>query len=418
MAASRCQVLPGARASVVFVAMSCYMCASAVAAAQDHDDDARAAASTRPSGSIRGRKEQAACNISAPIDELCQSFCSNECAFFNATAGETGTPETVTVYRLTPSHITDMVNKDAGDPPGDLSFFLSRHDLRQECAQSTHAHGNGCFLAGDDVVVQWEVEVDGRWGSYQMCNPLHGWMNETADVGWSCSLECLTPPDCPGWPNPMSVARNQSGSMHGPACACARTIRAAGRVNRGYMAAHGHGYVPRPPPPPQCGNFSLDWGDCFNRSGIIATVPIDWNKGNHSDPDAQSEIQCCDACQAMGVDGSENRPKCRGWSRRHNSSTGVTVCELHAQIFHTKGGPSTGEQCMNAFHRSHNNNHTKPPNHHGNNNWGEVERILGGYWYALDKQSLGQRAALQFRTVLAADQSTDGVAQVQLPCSG
>jgi hypothetical protein len=117
---------------------------------------AAAAATTAATGtgwSLPAR-QQAACNVSAPIDELCESFCSNECAFFNATAGEKGTPETVTVYRVTPNHITDMVNKDAGDPNGDLSFFLSRHDLRQECAQDSHAHGNGCFLAGDNVIVQ------------------------------------------------------------------------------------------------------------------------------------------------------------------------------------------------------------------------------------------------------------------------
>eukprot|EP01043_Picozoa_sp_COSAG02_P069620 COSAG02_NODE_12003_length_1615_cov_1.432058_2_plen_350_part_01 len=331
-------------------------------------------------------------------------------------------PETVTVYRLTPSHITDMVNKDAGDPNGDLSFFLSRHDLREECAQNSHAHGNGCFLAGDNVIVQvssliltrpiiaignlmpnstdahlddvrnltllsvaqWEVEVDGRCGSYQMCNPLHGWMNETADAGWSCSLECLTPPDCAAWPNPNNGARNMTGSMHGPACVCPRTDRTAGRVNRGYMAAHGHGHVPPPPQSPQCRNFSLAWGNCFNESGIIATVPVNWSKGNHSDPSLQSETQCCDACQAMGVEGSGNKAVCRGWSRKHNLTTGVTVCELHKQIFHTKGPPS-GEQCMNGFHRSQakpNGNHTKPPDHHGKNSWYEVEKILGGNWYS------------------------------------
>ncbi len=213
-------------------------------------------------------------------------------------------------------------------------------------------------------------------------------MNETVDGGWSCSLECLTPPDCPVWPNPNNAARNQSGSMHGPACACPRTDRTAGRVNRGYMATHGHGHghVQRPPPPPQCRNFSLAWGNCLNQSGMIGTIPIDWSKGNSSDPSAQSETQCCDACQAMGVEGSdENKPICRGWSRKHNSTTGVTVCELHKQIIKTKGPPSpASEQCMNGYHRSQdkpNGNHTKPPKHHGTS-WYEVEKILGGYWYS------------------------------------
>ena len=72
------------------------------------------------------------------------------------------------VTRGTPAAITDMLNKDAGDPAGDLSFFLSRHNLRQMCAADPHAHGNGCFLAGQDVIVQYEVHVDGRWGP---CKP-------------------------------------------------------------------------------------------------------------------------------------------------------------------------------------------------------------------------------------------------------
>ena len=52
----------------------------------------------------------------------------------------------------------------AGDPRGDLSFFLSRHNLRAECALDPTAHGHGCFLAGQNVIVQYDVEVDGRCG--------------------------------------------------------------------------------------------------------------------------------------------------------------------------------------------------------------------------------------------------------------
>ena len=123
---------------------------------------------SQPQRSEQPLRQQPACNISADIDSLCASFCADECALYNATGGESGQPETVTVYRLTPAAITDMLNKDAGDPAGDLSFFLSRHNLRQMCAADPHAHGNGCFLAGQDVIVQYEVHVDGRWGP---CKP-------------------------------------------------------------------------------------------------------------------------------------------------------------------------------------------------------------------------------------------------------
>jgi hypothetical protein len=113
---------------------------------------------------VASTSNHTACNLTAPAEELCSKFCASECSFFNASLGETGEPQKVVVYRVTPRAITRMTNKDAGDPPGDLSFFLSRHDLRQECAQDPHAHGNGCFLAGDNVFVQYEILVDGRWG--------------------------------------------------------------------------------------------------------------------------------------------------------------------------------------------------------------------------------------------------------------
>eukprot|EP01050_Picozoa_sp_SAG11_P015790 SAG11_NODE_2087_length_3845_cov_5.794447_1_plen_430_part_00 len=183
--------------------------------------------------------QQKACNQSAPPAVFCDEFCNSKCSFFNASAGESGRPQTLTVYRLTPSHITDLPNKDSGDPNGDLSFFLSRHNLRAECAVNPHAHGNGCFLAGQDVFVKVELQVDGLFGPYLMCNPLHGWANETNAADWSCSTDCLSPPDCP-WPR--AEPQNGTRGVHGPTCSCPasdRTNRTVGRANRtSYYAAH------------------------------------------------------------------------------------------------------------------------------------------------------------------------------------
>ena len=220
-----------------------------------------------------------------------------------------------------------------------------------------------------------------------MCNPLHGFANETSDEGWSCSLDCLTPPACPGWPSMNTIAHNGSGGMHGPACACPRTNMTVGRVNRGFFASRKpeHRYQP---PPPQCRNFSLNYGACLNSSvGLLKTVPIDWSRGNKSlSPNAQAEVQCCDLCEAMGTAAS-GAPVCRGWSRRqtHDSSGGAhSVCELYSR---TKRSENKSVQCQNGIERYHpgaGGNHSKPghkkPPHGGGSNWFEVEKKLGGYW--------------------------------------
>ena len=198
-----------------------------------------------------------------------------------------------------------------------------------------------------------------------MCNPLHGWANETdSATGWSCSSQCLTPPDCPPYP-----PRNMTNPMHGPQCVCARANRTAGRVNRGYAAQHvpEHHEVPRPP---QCSNYSMYFGTCFNATGVVAEVKVDWSKHENA------EAQCCDAC------GSE--PECREWSLRHRN--GSAVCELHSKARHAKGYGQ--EECTNAVHRNpHPPKRPDGPSGGGSDkrhyqNWGSVERKLGGYWYS------------------------------------
>ena len=67
-----------------------------------------------------------ATNGSTPgqIAEVCTRFCSGECAFLNTTAGDTGLPELKTLYRVTPWNVTSIINKDTGDPAGDVFFYL------------------------------------------------------------------------------------------------------------------------------------------------------------------------------------------------------------------------------------------------------------------------------------------------------
>ena len=66
---------------------------------------------------------QAACD--------CAGFCSGHCSL----PTPAGAPETLTLYRLTPRNITDLVNKDTGDAEGDAFFTLDEYDLPMRCSQ-------------------------------------------------------------------------------------------------------------------------------------------------------------------------------------------------------------------------------------------------------------------------------------------
>ena len=114
---------------------------------------------------------QQACDTSQPAAQVCEDFCTSKCSFFNATAGETGQPTNVTLYRITPKNVTGIQNKNTGDAPGDVSFFLGRKNLTQRCAQSPASFG--CFLDGNNIYGKFTVEVDGRYGPYFECNPIN-----------------------------------------------------------------------------------------------------------------------------------------------------------------------------------------------------------------------------------------------------
>ena len=114
---------------------------------------------------------QQACDTSQPAAQVCEDFCTSKCSFFNATAGETGQPTNITLYRITPKNVTGIQNKNTGDAPGDVSFFLGRKNLTQRCAQSPASFG--CFLDGNNIYGKFTVEVDGRYGPYFECNPIN-----------------------------------------------------------------------------------------------------------------------------------------------------------------------------------------------------------------------------------------------------
>ena len=72
----------------------------------------------------------------------CDGFCSGHCSLPTAA----GPPSTLTLYRLTPTNITDLVNKDTGNAEGDAFFTLDEYDLPMRCAQGVSTNSRGCFL--------------------------------------------------------------------------------------------------------------------------------------------------------------------------------------------------------------------------------------------------------------------------------
>ena len=114
----------------------------------------------------------------------CTAFCADECAI-NATG-----PATITQYRMTQFGVVDMNNKNTGDMAGDTSFVIDRRTSAYECRQdptsfmcSGIAQFDGDEPNSTDLVLEWELDVDGKWGPYLMCNPID---SAVSDGPWSC----------------------------------------------------------------------------------------------------------------------------------------------------------------------------------------------------------------------------------------
>merc|ERR1711968_199606 len=116
-----------------------------------------------------------ACDLNRPGHEFCADFCDGKCSFYNVSAGETGEPMNITMYRITPRNVTGLVNKNTADAPGDITFVISKKNITQQCLK--HPESLGCHTDQEDkdMYGQFIVEVDGQWGPYQMCNPADGW---------------------------------------------------------------------------------------------------------------------------------------------------------------------------------------------------------------------------------------------------
>ena len=113
------------------------------------------------------RDVQPVCDVNS--SNVCDDFCNYRCDFHNETMGETGGPLNITIYCWTPKNVTGIANKDTGDVPGDVSFFLSKKNLTKQCFHDPS--GFGCFLDGDNLYGKFVVSVDGHFGPYFECNP-------------------------------------------------------------------------------------------------------------------------------------------------------------------------------------------------------------------------------------------------------
>jgi hypothetical protein len=146
---------------------------------------------------------------------------------------------------MTPYVARTLTNKNTGDPKGDTSFVLSRKDISEECLKNPTSPR--CFFNGDDpnstdLVIQFEVELDGQWGPYEFCNPVH-----TNDpTAFSCQ-----------------ATYDGGGSFHmNVSCECPRMNITVGWENKsvGYEPTPPHYPTPPPTPAPADEKYHCHYG--------------------------------------------------------------------------------------------------------------------------------------------------------------
>jgi hypothetical protein len=97
-----------------------------------------------------------------PPAENCAKFCSGACPYHPDYSP--GKPVNLTLFRLTANKMLPLGagNKDTGDAPGDVGFYMQRFMQLVNCTPPWTRHG--CFLDEDPVIQQFVIEADGLWG--------------------------------------------------------------------------------------------------------------------------------------------------------------------------------------------------------------------------------------------------------------
>jgi len=295
-------------------------------------------------------------------DEACADFCNDRCSFFNSSLGETGRPFNKTVWRWTPKNVTGIQNKDTGDAPGDISFFLSKKSLAQECARDPT--GWGCFLDGDNLYGRFIVEMDGQLGPYFECNPEN--VIEPGGLPWkprhwvdtqtfACGQGCLQPVRGEGCGTTHRHERNGTYGFGGAMmCTCDGTRRHERTVGRELPPFAAGRRVGPAAWPPQC-NLAYYAGDrhhpgvneCLD-GAVLANVS-GWDF-------MATSAAACDACTADA--------RCTGWRTADN---------LTAELLTGPLAPTKAKACIagNKYHSRHG----------GGVSWGTAGS-LGGFWFS------------------------------------
>ena len=191
--------------------------------------------------------------------QICDDFCNDKCSFYNASLGETGQPFNKTVWRWTPRNTTGIKNKDTGDAPGDISFFLSKKNLTQYCAKDPT--GWGCFLDGDNLYGEFVVEMDGKFGPYFECNPINVFENPHDPYHsrhWSdtrefeCGQGCMQPTHDDCHLDPRRARNGTYGYGGAMMCTCDSTARHNKTVGREFPPYAGGRTLGPKYWPPQC----------------------------------------------------------------------------------------------------------------------------------------------------------------------
>jgi hypothetical protein len=277
-----------------------------------------------------------ACDLTKTGAEYCDDFCNNRCGFYNTSAGETGMPQNITIYRITPANVTGVTNKNTADAPGDITFVISKKNVTQQCLHDPHGMGCATDQELNDLYVEAVVEVDGQFGPYQMCNPANGY-----DTGnWFCGLDCIQPSST-GCNRPYFPPKNGSG-FEGVQCYCDRTTHAIGR---GTPPNSGGSRMP-PAYPPQCAG------------GYEPVTCIDAKDG--SKPYKTLSAWSFASAASMGCQTCEADQACTGWRSLDNRTV---------ELFDTKLTETQDAGCAAAYKEA-SHHHGGGPSWYGLSNLG------------------------------------------------
>jgi hypothetical protein len=202
----------------------------------------------------------AASGDAPPLCTSCASWCAGDCAFagppvVDATSGReqpnSRTRQNITIYRMTAENVTDLDSKNTGDPAGDMVFNMDERAIPIVCRHATGStpdctEGNthSWLLNSKLVYLQWEIEVDGRWGPYIPCNlNITAFGGKPGDNKWYCPAskgewnpqqrpfedahlcDCNATEAAVGWKDMNATTQGSSGHSRLPSAQCNSTAR-------------------------------------------------------------------------------------------------------------------------------------------------------------------------------------------------